>query len=199
MLRSVSDHSGKVFFIPGNQEWADGRSGGREEVRRIAAKINAAFGEKIAFLPENGFPGPYSLSLTENLQLIVLDTQWWLSKHRITGDTGEYELKEPTDFLLALENELYRHRNDQILMVGHHPVFSNGNYGGKFSFGQHMTPLPIVGSIWPLYRTLVGQRQDMASERYRLFRTEMQRLLSSREDLIYAAAHDHSLQYFRQK
>ena len=197
-LHLLADYAGEVVFLPGNTE-----SGSTVE-RRMTLQHKADFiertlGRNDVLLLTEGYPGPVALRLTKEITLIALNTQWWLDSRQRYGDTGEYELNEPLDFLTEFEDMLFKYRNDQLLVVGHHPLFSNGNHGGRFSLFQHLTPLPVLGSAIPIYRQLVGQKQDLASSRYRLFRQEMLEILRNRHNLVYAAAHDHSLQYFRKE
>jgi len=197
-IDTVKDYDGRVVFLPGNNE--SGSSLERQQaLEREAQFVASAIGEEDAFPLKDGFPGPVVYRLTKDITLVALNTQWWLDKDQRYGDTGEYDLNEPLDFLTEFEDVLFKYRNDHLLVVGHHPLFSNGNHGGRFSLGQHLFPLPVLGSAVPLYRQLVGKSQDMASSRYRLFRQEMFELLRNQHNLIYAAAHDHSLQYFRKE
>lgn len=194
-LNALQGYAGEVVFLPGNTE-SGSTTEGRQTLQHKAYFIDRALERRDVFRLAEGYPGPEVIKLTDGLTMIALNTQWWLDSRQRYGDTGEYDLNEPLDFLTELEEVLYKHRNDQLIMVGHHPLFSNGNYGGKFSLWQHLTPLPALGSAMPLYRQLVGNRQDLASSRYRVFRQEMLQLLRIQHNLIYAAAHDHSLQYF---
>jgi len=57
-------------------------------------------------------------------------------------------------------------------------------------------PLPLIGSLLPLYRKLVGAEEDMAHPRYRKMRRRLLRVLRQFPNIVYAAGHDHNLQYF---
>ena len=192
-LKAVEDFAGRVVFIPGNHDW----DRGREALARQEAFVEQYLDRGNTFLPNDGFPGPAEVELTDDITLLVLDTQWWLAEERTFGDTGAYDLEEPADVLLELEGLLYKHRKANVLVVGHHPLFSNGLHGGHFTLKEHLTPLPFVGSVLPLYRRLIGYRQDLAHARYRLMRRELVRLFSRHENLVYAAGHEHNLQHFK--
>ena len=193
-LKTVKDFPGRVVFIPGNHDW----DRGREALARQEAFVEQYLDRGNTFLPDDGFPGPAEVELTNEITLLALDTEWWLAERPTFGDAGAYDLDEPADVLLELEGLLYEHRNEHVLVVGHHPLFSNGRHGGHFSLKEHLTPLPLVGSALPLYRRFIGKRQDLASARYRLFRRELLRIFGGQERLVYAAGHDHNLQHFRQ-
>ena len=93
------------------------------------------------------------------------------------------------------------------MVAGHHPLYSNALHGGKFTAKQHVfplttvhkrayLPLPLIGSLLPLYRKVVGAAEDMAHPRYRKMRRRLLRVLHQFPNIIYAAGHDHNLQYF---
>ncbi|MDA0714236.1 MAG: hypothetical protein O2867_09045 [Bacteroidetes bacterium] len=59
-----------------------------------------------------------------------------------------------------------------MVVVGHHPLKSNGEHGGRFTLKDHIfpltakfpnayIPLPGLGSIYPLYRSMLGDKQDI--------------------------------------
>ena len=197
-LDVVKGYRGDVIYLPGNRE-GEHVAERRDGLIREAQFIETTLGKEGVFPLRDGFPGPIAMPLSGDITLIALNTQWWLDEDQQYGDTGEYELNEPLDFIREFEDLLFKHRNKNLLVVGFHPLFTNGNHGGRFSFLQHMTPLPILGSAMPLYRQLVGRPQDLASSRYRLFRQEMLAILRNQHNLIYAASHDYSLQYFRKE
>ncbi|MEM8488215.1 MAG: hypothetical protein AAF564_21875, partial [Bacteroidota bacterium] len=194
-LDAVKDAPGNVFFVAGDQDW-NGQRGSLNLRKNQELFIEQYLGRGNVFLPDNGFPGPEIIDLGKNLHLMLLDTQWWLSEgEKAFGDTGDYDLQEASDFLREMQEKLYKYRNDKLLIVGHHPFYTNGEHGGNFPTRTHLSPLPIFGSLEPFYRRYVGNRQDLAHQAYRLLRTELNKLFEEKE-LVYAAAHDQSLQYF---
>jgi hypothetical protein len=210
-LQILKDYPGRIVFIPGNHDWNDARPGGREAVARQEAFVEDFLDRGDVFVPSDGFPGPVEIDLTERFRLIAIDTQWWL--HRFSkayGETEGYDLAEDADFLLELDDLVQRRDDEDLLVVGHHPLFSNGVHGGFFTWEDHLfpltsfaskayVPLPGVGSVYPLAAQFVGSRQDMSNARYRMLREGMLAAFRNHERLVYAAGHDHSLQYFKRK
>lgn len=212
LLRAVEGFEGRIVFIPGEKDWARGREGGLEALRRQEAYVEAALGRDNVFLPDDGFPGPVEVELADGLTLVVLDTQWWLTTgEKPFGETDAYDLEEEADVLLQLEDVVRRRDDEQLLVVGHHPLLSDGRHGGHFTLREHLfpatawrpgayVPLPLLGSAYPLYRKYVGTAQDLAHGRYHTLRhaltAPLSGLLARHERLVYAGAHDHSLQYF---
>jgi len=71
------------------------------------------------------------------------------------------DIKSRGDLLKRIEEIFVDHKNDEIVVLLHHPIQSNGNHGGKFNLKQHIfpftaldknlwIPLPIIGSINPV-------------------------------------------------
>lgn len=197
-LQAVDDFLGDIIFLPGNQDWNNSSAGGREALARQEAYVETYLDRGNTFLPDDGFPGPVAVELTDDITLLVLDTEWWLSDEaKSFGDTGSYELQEAGDFLNELEDLLYKHRKKHIIVAAHHPLFSNAKHAGRYPLRAHVKPLPLIGSFEPLYRRIIGKRQDLAHPRYRSLIKELRDRFAEYDGLIYAAGHEHNLQYFR--
>jgi hypothetical protein len=101
---------------------------------------------------------------------------------------------------------LRRNKNKRVVVAGHHPVITYGEHGCFYSAKDHIfpftalnknlyIPLPIVGSIYPLYRQIFGSTQDLAHPQYKSFSAGLMKLMEQYPGVIYASGHDHSLQY----
>ncbi|MFQ5571858.1 MAG: metallophosphoesterase, partial [Rhodothermales bacterium] len=207
-IEAVRGFKGRIVFLPGNHDWNKGRVGGLQAVNRQEQFVKDALGRDDVFLPEGGFPGPVEVELTERLTLIALDTEWWLTRNeKPYGDTGEYDLEEDANFLLQLDDVIKRNSDRDLLVAGHHPLFSNGHHAGILPLRDHVfpltrlhpalvIPLPLIGSVYPLYVRFVGSRQNMAHPRYKALRRSLRQIFSQHAGLIYASGHEHNLQYF---
>ena len=199
IAESVSSFDGRVFVVPGDHDWD-----GPESVRRQEEELERLLGRDDVFIPGDARSGPVVLELNENIVLVGLDTAWWLEDEPkpigdagdVEDDEGDYEITNPGDIIFAVEDVLKEYDDENVLVVGHHPLRSNGPHGGQFSLGRHMLPLPVVGSAYPLYRQFAGTRQDLAHPRYRAHRTALHDLFLFRDRLIYASSHERSLQAF---
>ena len=208
-LKAIEDFKGRIYFLPGNHDWNNSGQGGLQAVARQEEYIESYLDRGNTFRPDKGFPGPDEVKLTDNLTLVIIDTEWWLTKgDRSTGDGGDYEIEEEGDFLLALHEVIQDNDDEHVLVVGHHPMFSNGEHGGFFPIKTHIfpltelkdwayLPLPLIGSLAPLYIRFVGTRQDLGNKRYKALRHGLTRAFGEHESLIYAAGHEHNLQLFR--
>ncbi|HET6569127.1 MAG TPA: metallophosphoesterase, partial [Rhodothermales bacterium] len=184
------DIPGPVVFIPGNHDWGGAGLGGDvNALRRQEEFVESHIDKPNAFLPNNGFPGPEVVQLTDSLLLVALDTEWWLEPNKVYGNTGTYDLELQGEFLVRLDDILRLHADEKLLVVGHHPMYSNGEHGGYF---RSSSLLPV-----PLSRGYLGTPQDLSNRHYRVLRQGLLSVFRQHPGLIYASGHDHNLQYFR--
>lgn len=199
LLEALRVFEGRVVFLSGNHDWNKGRPDGYKYLLRQEAYIKEQL-PAAHYLPVGGTPGPVTLQLAEGLLLVVLNTQWWVQQ-------GPRPASDPKAPFRELEQVLTDNRHQRIIVAGHHPLYSNALHGGKFTAKQHVfplttvhkrayVPLPFIGSLLPLYRKLIGAAEDMAHPRYRKMRRRLLRVLHQHPHLVYAAGHDHNLQYF---
>ena len=198
------------LFIPGNHDWAKGKSEGLKAVLAQEKFVNAALAGESNFLPPGGSPGPVALELPKTkpvVWLIVLDTQWWLHQHEKPQKSPEQVIEE---LGALLDTEL------PVIVVGHHPLESYGSHGGFYDWKAHLfpirfmkkwlwIPIPIVGPIYPSARWyLYRSDQDMNGARNKNMVAQLNRAFSMRKLppqgpplLIYASGHEHSLQVLK--
>lgn len=192
-LDIVADFPGEVIFIPGNHDWGGNGLGGElQALNRQEDFIEERLDRGNVFLPDGGFPGPSIVEFSDSLVVIAIDTQWWLEPNKLYGDTGLYQLELESEFLLELDDVLKRYDGWCKLVVGHHPLFSNGEHGGYFSSRDDLYILA------PLSRRYLGTPQDISNRKYRVLREGLLAVFKQHPNLIYASGHDHNLQYFVQ-
>lgn len=197
---------GRTIFIPGNHDWQQGGRQGWKTEQREQAYIVDTLGKK-SFLPKGGCPGPEVVELGGHAVLILIDTQWWLHPFRKPeGERDGCSVATDQEFLDALAETLKDDRGKHLILAGHHPLYSYGNHGGYFSLRDHLfpltnlnkhlwVPLPVLGGIYPWYRSLIGDIQDLANPRYKALRQGIERVLGPYPGAVYVAGHEHTLQY----
>ncbi len=207
-IEAAERFPGHTVFIPGNHDWQQGGRKGRAFVERQEKYIQDTLG-KGAFQPDHGCPGPDHMDLGNNTVLVFLDTQWWLQLNkRPEGPRDGCDVATEKEFLLLLEDLLKHNKGKRIIIAAHHPVYSYGEHGGYFPFKDHLfpltalnkhlwLPLPVIGSIYPGYRKLIGNVQDLANARYTRLRKGVEKLLKEYPGTVYAAGHEHNLEYLR--
>lgn len=203
-LDALKTFKGRSFFLPGNMDW---KKYGLAGIRRQEKYIEKILDNKDVFFPESGCGEPYSIDLNDHLTLIIVDTQWWLEDWRDEPEMNDgCEVKSREVFKLSLEEAIKDARNKNVIIAMHHPLFSGGPRGGQFSVRQHLfpltdavpgfwLPLPIIGSLYPVYHSIIGSEQDINHPEYQALRKIVTDIAQKNGSFIFAAGHEHNLQY----
>ncbi|HRI80452.1 MAG TPA: BamA/TamA family outer membrane protein, partial [Cyclobacteriaceae bacterium] len=145
--------------------------------------------------------------LSKDLVLVVVDTQWFLHPwSKPEGQTGHCEAKSAADVTLQLDDILDRNKGKRVVLAGHHPVYTYGPYGGEFTLKDHIfpltqasnnlwLPLPVIGSLWPYYRKIFGEIQDVAHPLNKAMSRGLREIMGQYPGTVYASGHEQSLQY----
>lgn len=198
-LDVLKGFDGKKLFIPGNHDWyADGLKG----LKRQEEYVEKVLDNNDAFQPENGCPIE-KISVSENIELLVLDTQWYISdwdKHPTINDDCDYKSRKA--FFLEIENELKKNNEKTIIIAMHHPAFTYGLHGGYFNFQKHIfaadnkIPLPGIASLVTLVRSQGGvSPQDRYNNRYNELMKRLITLVKDSDRVVFTSGHEHTLQY----
>lgn len=181
-LTLAKDFSGEVVFIPGDREWTLDRKNGWESLQSFENYVEEYIGKGDVFLPSGGCPGPIELELTDDIVLLIVDSQWWL--HLGEKPEAECGFENTADFLIQLSDVFKRNENKKLVLASHHPVYSGGKHAGNFPF-----PGPVE-----LYRKFIGTPQDFASPYYKQMRYMAKQMIGKSPRMISVSAHDNSLQ-----
>ena len=207
--------NGKTFIIPGERDWDDSKKNGLKNVKKLEDLIKSFELDNVIWGPKNGCPGPKEFDLNENLMLITINTQWWNHPFEVPGPIdGNCKIATTDDFKEELEDLLNDNPNKNILIAGHYPIISNGEYGGHHSFFKHIfpltdwadwlyLPLPFLGSIYKAYRENIGTSDDIINEHYEETRELLENIIAQYQSIIYLSGHEitqqvieHSGNYF---
>ncbi|UZO81092.1 metallophosphoesterase [Aquimarina sp. ERC-38] len=197
---AVKNFKGEVIFIPGNHDWYNE---GLKGLAREEKYLNKQIKDKNIFKPKNGC-ALQSIEVSDNIQLIILDSQWYLEdwdKHPTINDNCP-EIKTREALFLEIESEFKKNQNKTILFTLHHPLYTYGVHGGKFAMSKHLfpsqrkIPLPGLASLVTLIRTTGGiSSQDTQNKQYQKLINRLETLAQGGEKIIFASGHEHSLQY----
>ncbi len=198
-IASVENFKGKKLFIPGNHDWY---AGGVEGVKRQEKYIEDAFNDNEAFQPENGCPIEMK-EVNEEVELMIIDTQWYLEdwdKHPTINDECTIRTREA--LFIEIENEFKKNNEKTIVVVMHHPMYTNGIHGGKYGLDKQLYPtqskfpLPGLASLVTQLRSQGGVSiQDRYNKQYNDLMQRISVLASDTDKVIFASGHEHSLQY----
>ena len=199
-LDAIENYEGRVVVIPGNHDWYNEKLEGLERQKDY---LKEKFKDILVWSPEIGC-GLESIEISENIQLIVIDSQWYLEdwdRNPKINDNCE-QIKTREAMFLELQSEIESNQNKTVLVALHHPVYTNGVHGGQYSFDRHIypsqkkIPVPILGSLATLIRTTGGVSiQDAQNNRYKSLADRLSTIAQSAERLIFVSGHEHSLQY----
>ncbi len=195
----------KVFFIPGNHDWANGTAIGYESILRVQSYIDILGDKNVRHLPRNGCPGPVEVAISEDVQLVIMDSQWWLHEDDKPGIESDCENKTKAEVLTALDDILSHNDKKLVILAVHHPFKSYGPHGGYFTLKQHIfpftdafpkayIPLPIIGSAYPLTRAVFGTIQDLKHPLYQNMISRVTNVVNKHQNVIFVSGHEHTLQ-----
>ena len=195
----------KVYFIPGNHDWANGGSLGYESILRVQSYIDILKNGNVAMLPRDGCPGPTEVKINDQITLVIIDSQWWIQEFDKPGIESDCPYKTKDEVLVQLEDILAKNSNKLVLLATHHPMRSYGQHGGYFTFKQHIfpftdmkpklyIPLPLLGSAYPLTRAVFGTSQDLKHPFYQAMISDFEKVVQGHKNVIYVAGHEHTLQ-----
>lgn len=208
-LNIVKDFKGNVYFIPGNHDWNQSGRGGLAAVNRQEKYIEKYLNNTNSFLPSNGCPGPVERQISNDLTIIFIDSEWWLYPHedeKPVGSENDCNVNDKFDFIIQVSDMIRKNKNKNILIVQHHPLFTNGNHGGHYSIKDYIFPLTLVrhnlyiplpglGSIYPLMRKYGISPEDLSHPAYQQLKDAMLSVMENQKNIVFAAGHEHNLQY----
>lgn len=183
---------GKTIFIPGNHDWYHD---GNEGLKRQEEIVKNQLGKK-SFLPHDGCPIE-SIDISEDITLIIVDSQWYITKWDNHPTINENcDIKTRSQFLDEFRSEIKKARGKTTIVAIHHPMFTNGPHGGKYSFKSHFKPFPVLGSLKNLLRKTTGvSNADIQNVHYNELKKNLTAAAQQNENVIFVSGHEHSLQY----
>ncbi len=205
----VKNFGGHVVFLPGNHDWR--QQDAQKGIERQEDFIQDYMSKKV-FSPNNGCSGPTDFKLSDDVVLIVFDSEWYLQNWDNQIDFNEKcDYKTRFDFIYELTDVIKKYAKDKRVVVAmHHPIFTYGVHGGKFSARDNIfpfaalneslkIPLPILGFLYPILRKNVGQRQDINGEKYKELRQKLLTATDAFDNVIFISGHEHNMQYINKE
>tara|TARA_R110002073_G_scaffold57778_4_gene146762 strand:+ start:182434 stop:186120 length:3687 start_codon:yes stop_codon:yes gene_type:complete len=188
---AVHDFKGQTIFIPGNHDWYSGLKGLKRQETYVEDKLG-----KGAFLPANGCPIE-KVDISDDVELLIIDSEWYLTnwdKHPTIND--DCEIRTRVKFFEEFESLIKKARGKTTLIALHHPMFSNGPHGGQYSFGSHLKPLPVLGTLKNIIRKTGGvSPADLQNKKDNEFKKRLVTLAQENNKVIFVSGHEHSMQY----
>ncbi|MBA6153882.1 ShlB/FhaC/HecB family hemolysin secretion/activation protein [Gelidibacter maritimus] len=190
----AKDFKGKTVFVPGHHEWS---SGNTKEIEWVEDYLKDNNIKNFEVQPTNVCPLEY-VEVDETLDILYVDSNWL----ETNWDYVEGMNRKCTDintkrrFNEEFEGYVKDSRGKNLLIVMHHPIFSNGKYAGKKTFLESIIPLPILGNIVNEVIDLGGfSKQKLTSLRYYYLRNVISSLVQDNDRVTIVSGHEESLQY----
>jgi hypothetical protein len=203
-LDILKGYKGQVIFLPGNYDWA---ADGVDGVRRQQKFVEEYLGRSDVFLPGDACSGPEIRELTSKLGLLIVDSQWYMGDWDLQPELNEScEMQSRGQFMGAVEDAAGDFAGKNLLVVAHHPLFSNGRQEDHFALRDNLYPpferhpkrrafLPVIGSVILAADKLSANRQEIDHPIYQEYIGGIEELARQHEGgIIYAAGHEHNLQ-----
>ena len=210
-MEVIKNFKGRSIIIPGNHDWNESLPGGLEAINRQEQFVETYLDSNDVFLPSNGCGGPVELHPSKDLVIIVIDSEWWLTKFDkpLAPDNG-CTASSRLDLIQQVEDIVVRNRGKNIVLAQHHPLFSNGRHGGYFTLKDYIFPLtlvrdnyyfplPIIGSIYPLLRQYGVSRQDLSNKDYQQLKRGLLSVIGEEKNIVVATGHEHAFQLNKYK
>lgn len=188
---AVKTFKGETVFIPGNHDWYSDVKGLKDQEKIVEDALG-----KDTFLPEDGC-AIEKIHISEDVELIIIDTHWyinnWNNQPTINDDC---EIKTRQDFLDEYSSLIKKARGKTTIVALHHPMYTNGAHGGQISFKNHMSPIPIFGTIKNLIRKTSGlSNADLQNTYYNELKNRLVTLSQVNKKVVFVSGHEHNLQY----
>lgn len=203
-LDLIRDFSGDLFFLPGENDWAKRGLDGVEWQKDL---IEDYLDRDDIWFPDTGCSGPEEVELTDDLVLLLVDSEWYLRDWEGEIDiNSDCDVKSRKDFRWLVNEEMKGNRHKNTVVAMHQSLVSYGPHGGSHHWREHIfpltgvndnlyLPLPIIGSLATYLRASIGNRRDLAHPIYQEMIDAFMDPARQYGRYIFAAAHDQSLQY----
>jgi hypothetical protein len=208
---SVADHTPvKVYMIPGNHDWKNGSRDGYEAILRQQLYVDQLGKPNVEYFPKGGCPGPVEIDIDSTITLILFDSQWWLHPYDKPGIESDCDSKTKEEVVTQIKDIAQHNANKLILLACHHPFKSYGPHGGYFTLKQHIfpftdispnayIPLPVIGSIYPIARSVYGTPQDLRHPTYSDMVTKISEAIKPvSQNVVFVSGHEHNLEFIKQ-
>ncbi len=208
--KPVREKGAPVYFIPGNHDWDRMGPNGLAKIKRQWEYLEEQNDPGLKLVPPNGCPDPVAININDSLVVIAMDSEWWLYPFDKENEGANCNCRTKTEVVNTLQELFYKNRYKVIMLATHHPFQSYGTHGGYFSVKDHLfpltvvnknlyIPLPVIGSIYPLYRKTFSHPEDLRHPLYKDMIRSVDAVFKDFPNFIHIAGHEHGLQLIDNK
>ena len=180
----------QIVVNQGDRDWDESGKDGWEHVKGLEKKLNENKHPRCHVFIEHGCPGPWTLSISKSLELVIVNSQWWnhpFDKPLPSSDACD--IADTNIFTEELEEILDESYDKRVMILSHFPLESTGNYSGRFSAAAHLIA-PIIGSMRVAFRQNVGTQKDISNEHFDVFRQRLESILKDYSSVVFASGHE---------
>lgn len=171
----VAGKRAQAFFIPGNDDWKQGKPGGWEQLKNLEDYIHSLALPNVKLLPSGGCPGPVAVPLGDKIVLVCMDSQWWLQDDNDRpGEQSGCDCKDVKSVIDGLRDIVSTYPDRLIVLAMYHPFYIHGRHGDNYAIRQHILPL--------------------TDPRYRDLRDHVEEVIRGHANIVHVAGHEHILQ-----
>ena len=174
-LAITENFKGKTRFIPGDNEWASFDS---KEIEWVENFIKDKELKGIKVEPNNVCPLEVD-EINDELNIIYIDSNWYIANWDRVEDINRKctDIVTRRRFVGELEGEIKDARGKNLIIVMHHPVYTNGMFGMNYMGGA--SPKKIF------------------FDRYKDLRVQVSTLVQELDRVTIVSGHEKSLQYLQ--
>ena len=172
LLQPLENFNGNLIFMPGKNEW---NKNGHENIDDLESFIQD--NSKVKFWPNDGCVREIEDLDTENVELLMVDSQWFLEdwdNHLYLNN--KCEIKTRDDFFAKFKDDLKDEQNKTVIVAIYHSVLTRS----RQDFFENIGGLSKQDYYSRQRQTLAGNLETMAT----LF-----------PDVVFVSASDRNLQY----
>ncbi|MGJ8667063.1 MAG: hypothetical protein ACSHW7_11890 [Patiriisocius sp.] len=174
-LEISKNFKGKTRFTPGDNEWASFDS---KQIEWVEDYIKDRDIKRTKVEPNNVCPIEFE-EIDDDLAVIYVDSQWYIANWDRVEDINRKctQINTRRVFIAELEGYIKDARGKNLVVVMHHPIFTNGMYGMSY-----------MGGVSP---------KKIFFDRYNDLRIQVSALTQDLDRVTIVSGHEKSLQYLK--
>jgi hypothetical protein len=108
----------KGYFILGNHDWMGGTTEGWQRAVNEVNYINSLLQSNISAHPNNGCPGPVAVEVSDQVVLVLMDSQWFLHLHEKPGLESSCAARTIDEFTAELRQIVHEEDSTRPVTAG---------------------------------------------------------------------------------